>query len=110
MDIWDVQNTTYIPDFLNTVEIWDIRDFDDFRELRSIQELRDVINICDKYVNNYKTIIKDSNKKIEDWADMVVEKFHSLSDKKLLHYFPGTDQEELLQFRESEDSYSGDAH
>ncbi|UCH95514.1 MAG: hypothetical protein JSV88_01340 [Candidatus Aminicenantes bacterium] len=66
--------------------------------------IRDIRVILEEYDKKYKSIFKKNQEEIIEWADLAIEKLHSMSDKQLLEYFPNTTPKELKEFRESRET------
>jgi hypothetical protein len=98
LNILDIQDMGYILDIQLIRDIMDIRDIQDMLDL---QHIRDIRVISEEYDKKYKSIFKKNQEEISQWADLAVEKLHSMSDKQLLEYFPNTTPGELKQFREN---------
>jgi len=80
-----------------------IQDFRNFRNFRYLQDLRYPRHLLDQYLKKYQSVLKKHKKEIDTWADKAIGKLHSMSDKELLKYFPGTNAEDLKIFRESDE-------
>lgn len=98
LDLQYLLNLLYLPELL------DLRDLLDLRYIRYPIDLRDIL---DRYIEKHAAIFRKHKKEIDTWADQAIVKLHSLSDKELLEYFPGTSQEDLKIFRESEEGKKG---
>jgi hypothetical protein len=98
VNILDIQDMGYILDIQLIRDIMDLRDIQDMLDL---QHIRDIRIISEEYDKKYKSIFKKTQEEISQWADLAIEKLHSMSDKQLLEYFPNTTPGELKEFRES---------
>ncbi len=100
----DLRYLRYLRYLLDLRDLRDLRDLLDLRGLRYLQDLRylrDFLDLRDQFIEKYESIFKEHKQDIHAWADKTIVKLHSLSDEKLLTYFPGTTIEELKMFRES---------
>lgn len=105
LDIRDIVNMLDIQDMGYILDIQLIRDIMDLRDIRDmldLQHIRDIRIISEEYDKKYKSIFKKNQEEISQWADLAIEKLHSMSDKQLLEYFPNTTPGELKKFREKE--------
>jgi hypothetical protein len=72
--------------------------------MRDIQHIRDIRVIREEYDKKYKSVFKKNQEEIIQWADLAIEKLHSMSDKQLLEYFPNTTPGELREFRDNREA------
>jgi len=124
-DPWSLRDPTEPLDLKDLRGLLDLRDIRDIRNLLDLLALqpppyfRDFGDLSDhpgyrifsfytyykhiaiEYKKTYKSIFKAHQHEISQWADKAIDKLHSLSDKKLLKYFPNTTKEELRGFRDS---------
>jgi hypothetical protein len=101
LNILDIQDMGYILDIQDIRDIMDIRDIQDMRD---IQHIRDIRVIREEYDKKYKSVFKKNQEEIIQWADLAIEKLHSMSDKQLLEYFPNTTPGELREFRDNREA------
>jgi energy-coupling factor transporter ATP-binding protein EcfA2 len=105
LNILDIQDMGYI---LDIQLIRDIMDIQDIQDMLDIQHIRDIRVFSEEYDKKYKTIFKKNQGEISKWAELAIEKLHSMSDRQLLEYFPNTTPKELREFRENrEDKNKG---
>jgi len=95
-DISDLSNFSNLS-YLNYLrDLGDLRDLSDLRDLRYFGDLR---ALCGRFLERYAPITREHKKELEDWAEKIIAKHHSKSNKQLLIEFPETTREELEEFR-----------
>jgi hypothetical protein len=104
LNILDIQDMGYILDIQLIRDIMDIRDI---RDMMDLQHIRDIRVFSEEYDKKYKIIFKNNQEEIIEWADLAIEKLHSMPDRQLLEYFPNTTPKELREFRESRKTKTG---
>jgi DNA replication protein DnaC len=121
-DVLDPRNLTDLQDVLDPRNLTDLLDlqhprdrlyFPDPPEFRDFQDFQDFLflwpfsvytfykQIAMEYKKKYQSKYMAHQREISQWACRVIDKLHSLSNKKLLKYFPNTTKEELKGFRDS---------
>lgn len=112
-DLRVLQYLWSLEDFLDLMGLRDLRDILDLMDIRDLRDLRDLLSlrsfsiftyykiISMGYKKKYKSIFMAHQREISQWVDRAIDKLHSLSNKKLLKYFPNTTKEELKGFRDS---------
>ncbi|UCH94328.1 MAG: NACHT domain-containing protein [Candidatus Aminicenantes bacterium] len=118
-DLRDFMDLLYLRDLLDLLDLLELRDLRDLQYLQDLLCLRDlwapqiffiissflIFTYCKKismeFKEKYKSKLMEHQREISQWVDRAIDKLHSLSDKKLLKYFPNTTKEELKKFRDS---------
>lgn len=78
------------------IEMGDIRIF---IEPKYFDRLRGLVA---EYQNQYRSQLKELKKEINTWVDNTTANLHSLLDREILNYFPGTTEEDVKEFRNGE--------
>jgi hypothetical protein len=102
--LWSIEDLLDLLNLRGFRTIWgfrDIRNLRDFLGFRPFSIFTYYKRIATEYKEKYKSIIMAHQHEISQWVDRAIDKLHSMSDKKLLKYFPNTTKEELKGFRES---------
>jgi hypothetical protein len=100
-------------DISASFDLWAVRDFmtlQGFVDLQTMMDLRsfmdsplygNILYILDRYENKFREKLRDVQitTEIKRWVNNAYKSLNSLSDKKLLEFFPGTTKEEIDQFR-----------
>jgi DNA replication protein DnaC len=126
LHLLDIRYLLDIENFIDFLGFQDKEDFPDnifhsysryFRCFRYIQFRRDPIGyillfrrlnpqnfryLQDRFIKKYQSVIKEHKKEIDQWADKALAKLHAMSGEELKDRFPGTSEEDLKRFRESD--------
>ena len=94
------------------IDLLTLRDFlklDGFMKLRSdMGDIRIFIEhtyfdklrgMIDDYEKQIQSLLSESKQEIDKWVKLTMAKLYQLTDQEIRHYFPGTTEEDIKEFR-----------